>query len=271
MLLEPGGIDVFYIDESFDGKLHVVTAIAIPMLRPIDKQWVIAWPDHFEGAKRWRQRMRDKHHIPVAKELHASRLAAGGGNYLYGQKSFGRPKARGVFGAILRDVDFVPVGSVISAANRKGTSLYGQTELPAAIHALFQRMRRQCVDRKVNAITFFDEGNADYRMGYRRAQVYLPTGSMVGGWSGGSATQNLPLSMFFKDANEKRSRFCWFTQLADLIAFAVFSKVRSEFNELTDWQRDLGYANLYDELPTEIKNVRAQNKGPKDGIVRLWL
>ncbi len=84
-------------------------------------------------------------------------------------------------------------------------------------------------------MTFFDQGHQEYRQLYRMAQVHLPTGSMLGSW-GAKATKNMPLDMFVKDANEKNSKYCFFTQVADIIAYAAFLKIKGERNELADWQ-----------------------------------
>jgi hypothetical protein len=145
--------------------------------------------------------------------------------------------------------------------------LYGNERLEAALYALFQRMRRQCNARDVNAFVFFDQGHPEYRKLYRQAQVYLPTGSMLGGWPG--ATRNMPLDMFVKDANEKNSKHCQFTQLVDLIAYAAFLKIKGENGVLEPWQAQYSYGNIYDSIPVQYLNDRASFAPPRDGIVRL--
>jgi hypothetical protein len=57
MLLRPGGLDIFYIDESHDSKLYAVTAIAVPFLRNVDGSWRIVWPDQLLAAQTWRKRI----------------------------------------------------------------------------------------------------------------------------------------------------------------------------------------------------------------------
>ena len=75
--------------------------------------------------------------------------------------------------------------------------------------------------------------------------------------------------MFTKDANEKKSKYCYFTQLADLIAYAAFLKIKKENGNLTDWQVAFDLGSLYDHLPRDRVNTRASNRNPRDGIVRL--
>ena len=271
MRLRGGGIDIFYIDESNDAQTYIVTAVAIPFLRATEGVWQIVWPDYLEAAKDWRKRIRDQLDIPKTKELHAVKLASGRGRYIKGKYQFDRPKAGSAYRQILRLADFLPDASIITICSRRdGRPLYGMTRLEAALHALFQRMRRQCVSRITNALVFFDEGHDEYRKLYRRAQIYLPTGSQVigTGWGGGQSTTNYPLDMFTKDGNAKTSRHCLFTQLADLTAYAALLKVRAERNELTDWQERYSLGNVYDHLPTRQINHQATARYP-DGIVRL--
>jgi hypothetical protein len=270
MRLRDGGIDIFYIDESHDPAAYVITAVAIPFLRNVDGAWAIIWPDHLEAAKLWRRGLKANLGIPSTKELHGVKLASGRGRYKLGKFQFEKARASSVYRQILRSVNFVPESSVMSVAVFQGAkNLYGRTRLEAALYALLQRMRQQCVARKTNAIVFFDGGHPEYRKLYRQAQVFLPTGSRFGGWGNHLLSRNLPLDMFTKDGNEKISRHCHFTQAADLIAYAAFLKVKGEKRQLTDWQEKYNLATLYDELPLALKNVRASSRAPRDAIVRL--
>jgi uncharacterized protein DUF3800 len=239
MHLRSGGMDVFYIDESNDAQLYVVTAVAVPFLRATEGVWQIVWPDYLTAAVAWRRRINKELGVPTSKELHGVKLASGRGRYFKGKYQFERPKAGAVYRQILQFADFLPNASVITiSSKRDGRPLYGMTRLEAALHALFQRMRSQCNARDTNGFVFFDEGHDEYRRLYRRAQRYLPTGSRVAGlgWGGGQPTANYPLDMFTKDGNSKQSHHCHFTQLADLIAYSAFLKVKAERNESTDWQ-----------------------------------
>jgi hypothetical protein len=271
MRLRSGGIDIFYIDESNDSHIYVVTAATVPFLRETAGIWNIVWPDYLDAAKEWRRRVRDALDIPVSKELHGVKLASGRGRYLRGKYSFDRPKAGAAYREILRLADFLPDASIITVrAQRGGRALYGATRLEAALHALFQRMRSQCEARRTNGFVFFDEGHEEYRKLYRRAQRYLPTGSSIpgAGWGEGQTTRNIPLDMFTKDANNKISKHCHFTQLADLVAYAAFLKMKYEINGLAEWQARYSLGNVYDALPALKVNRRATPRYP-DGIVRL--
>src|ERR1700693_3009004 len=99
MNLRGGGIDIFYIDESNDAQIYVVTAVAIPFLRASKGLWQIVWPDYLEAAKGWRRKCRKQLGVPASKELHGLKLASGRGQYDRGKYRFSKPKA----GAVYRD------------------------------------------------------------------------------------------------------------------------------------------------------------------------
>jgi hypothetical protein len=208
MHLRPGGIDIYYIDESHDGHHYVVTAIRVPFLRNTEGTWHIVWPNHLETAKDWRKHIKDDLHIPRRKELHGVKLASGRGQFLHGRFNFKYKQAADVYSEILSSITFLPDEAIMSVAAPKHRYLYGHERLEAAMYALFQRMRRKSLADQTNAIAFFDQGHPEYRRLYRMAQVYLPTGSSIGRWPGGP-TANMPMDMFTKDANEKNSKYCY--------------------------------------------------------------
>lgn len=269
MHLRPGGLDIYYIDESHDRHHYVVTAVCIPFLRNLQGIWQIVWPGHLETAKWWRKRIKDELHIPRNKELHGVKLASARGQFLHGKHNFKHKQAAEAYRTILKTINFLPDGSVMSVAASRGRFLYGHDRLEAAMYALFHRMRRKCLADNTNAITFFDQGHPEYRRLYRMAQVHLPTGSASGAWESGLPTKNMPMNMFTKDANEKNSKFCYFTQAADLIAYSAFLKMKGEHGELTDWQAQHNLHHVYESLPKAVINTRVSSVMPRDGIVRL--
>lgn len=258
--MRSGGIDIFYIDESNDKTLFAVTAIAIPFMRFVNERWEIVWPNYLTGAKAWRGAIADELKIPRTKELHAWKLVSARGNYLYGSRQLKKANAMTTYRRILSLADFVPDESVITVVGSRGPQMYGHERLERVMYALFQRMRRQCVERKCNAMAYFDQGHNEYRKLYRKAQLHLLTGSRFG------APRNLPLDMFVKDGNEKNSKHCLFTQLADLISYAALARVRHEKGVMEQTQQDIGLQYLYDGLPKRVKNLKA---GGADGIVRI--
>ena len=91
MRLPAGGIDIFYIDESTDRELLVMSAVTIPFLRLIEGTWNVVWEDHLNNIREWRRRLSRDHGIPVRKELKGGKLASGRGRYLLGQHQLQRP------------------------------------------------------------------------------------------------------------------------------------------------------------------------------------
>lgn len=266
MLLKPGGIDIYYIDESHDSHRFVLTSVRTPFLRNVDGAWHIVWDAHLKLAKQWRKDIKTNLNIPTTKELHGTKLASCRGNFLHGKYNFKHKQAFLAYQQILMNMHMVPDGGIMCATAGRGRSLYGRERLEAAMYALFQRMRRDCIANQTNAFVFFDQGHPEYRRLYRMAQVYLPTGSSLGGWKGGRSA-NLPLDMFVKDGNEKNSALCYFTQCADLVAYAAFLKMKGEDGRLTTWQAAHSFETLFSSIPLVKIN---QNVSPsRDGIVRL--
>jgi Protein of unknown function (DUF3800) len=263
MQLKPGGIDIYYIDESHDTKIYLVTAIRVPFMRNIEGIWTITWQSHLEAAKQWRKVIREADGVPAQKELHGVKLASGRGNYNRGKHNFNMSKAGAVYRRCLAAMNFVPSESVMSAVATRDANLYGHARLEAALLALFQRIRRQCSSADRNALMFFDQGHPEYRKLYRASCVHLPTGRRDG------PMVNLPLDMFVKDGNEKNSKHCHFTQAADLIAYSAFLKIKGERGSLTPDQELYSQNNIYDALPQNLPNRRVSGRAPQDGIVRL--
>jgi len=263
------GIDVFYLDESGDSQLFVLTGVTIPLLRPTDTGvWRFVWDDYLDLYKTFRASLRAVHGISVRKELHASKLASGRGRYGRHGQQLGPVAGSAIFRWILQRLDqFLPPSSVITVTATPTSNLYGATRLEACLHALFQRMEKACVANRTSAMTFFDQGHAENLAIYRRARVYLPTGSMFGGWFGGK-TKNIPMKHFFKDANFKDSKHSLFIQAADLIAYAAKLREKAPLGALTAWQAAAGLGNAYDDIPMAVLNLKASGKDPK-GVVRL--
>ena len=79
----------------------------------------------------------------------------------------------------------------------------------------------------------------------------------------------MPMDMFTKDANEKISKHCYFTQAADLIAYAAFLKIKGEHGQLTAWQSQYRFNEIYNSIPNGKLNINVSRQPPRDGIVRL--
>lgn len=270
ILLPRGGMDVWYVDESMERDLFVVSAVSVPFMRPATTPggWSVVWEDHFLAAREWRSRIRRVHGVPARKELHAWKLLSGRGNYRRGRERFGKRAAAAVFRWMLSELTFLQDASIITVAGFGSPKLYGFTRHEAVLYALLQRMQRAARGTDRLGFTFFDQGRGEYRKLYRKARVHLPTGSSQGAWEEGAASKNIPMNLFVKDGNFKDSKHSLFTQIADLLCYAAFLKAKALQGRLTDWQAAFGLGTAYDSVPTRVLNTYASRKDPQ-GIV--WL
>ncbi|HLY38564.1 MAG TPA: DUF3800 domain-containing protein [Candidatus Binatia bacterium] len=265
MLLQPGGIDVWYVDESSDDRYVAVSAISVPFLRcGEDGQWRVVWGDEFKKVQAFRLSLRAKHGVPVRKELHALNLASGRGSYRgKGRPRFGKRAGAAVYLWALQNFDFLQFASIISVVAQRGKTLYGYGKLEGVMYALFQRMQRQSEVTRRAGFTFFDEGHAEFRKLYRRARIHLPTGSSQGGWPGGQLTMNKPMVNFVKDGNTQDSSHSLYVQIVDLIAYAALLRIRRRYGGLTPWQIRFGLDDAYDAIPIQVCNLNAARGEPR--------
>jgi hypothetical protein len=268
MDLLPGGIDIFYIDESAKHPLYAASAVAVPLLREVDGAWKFVWQDYLSAAINWRRNLSRIHKIRFRKELHAYELLKAQGRYLKTWQNLRPDEAVSVYTEALATLSFLPNESIISAYATEQSTFAGQSGMGACLLALFQRMRSQCLARKTNALIFFDEGHREYITAFRKAQAYLPTGSALGGWGRGQITKNMHLSMFPMDANIKQSDLSYFVQMADLVAYAARMKIESERDELAQKRVRRGHHKIYDAIPANTVNLRASRRR-EDGIAKI--
>jgi hypothetical protein len=261
------GLCTLYADESDDKYIYTISCIAVPTLvsRPLGLR--IEWDRYLDGAKAWRRNLRNQFGVPVRKELKGSRLATGHNSYgPHGSRVSGE-LARGIYQSALATLTFLPLGSIFSVYAVRGAELYGHRKTEAALYALFQRMRSHCNAWKCNALLFFDEGHDEYRTMYRKACVYLPTGSKQGRWEDGKPTKDLRFDTAIKDANFKNSKTSHFIQIADLVAYATLQKARKELGRLSDREVGWRWGDIHDAIPREHLNLDVSDR--KDGIVAL--
>lgn len=268
MELGSGGIDIFYIDESMDSDVFAMSAVAIPFLRNVEGTWTIVWNDHHTKIQDWRKRAKRHLRIPATKELKGSILSAGRSRYKDGKHQFSLEEANYAYRRLLHSLNFLPNASIISVSGTRSSNLYGHTKLEALLYALLQRMQKACSVNDRAGLVFFDEGHGEYRTLYRKAQVYLPTGSSLGGWEAGEFSKNVPLDNFTKDGNTKDSRYSNYIQLADLICYSAFLKRKAEISTLTPRQERFNLGSLYDSIPMQVLNTKANMKDLQ-GFVRL--
>ncbi|MDE3081119.1 MAG: DUF3800 domain-containing protein, partial [Paracoccaceae bacterium] len=252
--------------------LAFVCVPAATIIEP-EKEWHTpklsrSWDEHFTAAVRWRKYLRDKHGIPIAKELKGRKLAKGENRYKEGKLPLYGPPAIQAYKDALKQLSFLPNRSIFSICATRGYQLYGHDKLEACLNAAFQRIETQNKLTGQTSLLMFDEGHGEYRTLFRKACRYLPTGSRTGSWADGRSTANKPLSTTIEDVNFKDSRQSHFIQIADMIAYATLLKVKSERGALTDKEKRLHLGTLHDAIPRNLLNTRVETGG-RDGIKRL--
>jgi hypothetical protein len=266
--LRPEGLDIFYIDESVGNGHFISTAVRIPFLRPSDPGWSIVWEDHLDKAEAWRRALSKNHHIKFREELHAHKLLKSAGCYHKSGRNLSHSEAFNVYKDALATLTFLDPGSILTTHATTRSSLYGTQGFEAGIVTLLQRMRSQCDAENRNGMVFFDEGHDEYINMYRRAVRHLQTGSAHGIWGHGGASKNIPLAMFTKDANIKRSHYSYFIQAADLVAYSALQKVKQEVGILNAKRVQRLHHTLYDAIPKASINL-AVTRRRQDGIAPI--
>lgn len=198
MLLPKNGLDVWYVDESGDEDIFVITGIAIPLLRPREEWLATVWEDYLQATKEFRRNLSRTHAIPASKELHAFKFVAGRGRFHKDDSQrFSRRACASIFRWMLSELTFLPKSSIVTvvAPTRKAAGLPKPEKIEGqdrryqpwerALNALFQRMERASKATQTSGITFFDGTQDGYLRLYRKARRFLPTPSAYGHWAGG--------------------------------------------------------------------------------------
>lgn len=268
-------LSTIYADESDDQQRFVLAFVRVPTASiklPTSEFDTEAlkdeWDKYFQKVKLWRKMLKDKHSIPVNKELKGSKLATGRNRYKGGKEPLYGAAAWTAYWDALKGLEFLPDRSIFSIYATREAGLYGHRKLEASLYAAFQRIEKQNSADKERSLLFFDEGHGEYRVLYRKACVHLPTGSRLGGWASGSAAKNIPMSSTIEDANFKDSKQSHFIQIADLVAYATLLKARHECEALSERQSRNELYKFHDAIPKNVLNTRVVTGGT-DGIVRL--
>lgn len=216
-VLPPGGMDIFYLDESAGDGIFVMASVRVPMVRARDDRFWVVWPEYHELAQEWRRSLSRDHHIKFRPELHSSDLLAGKGLLHKSGRTLHKDEAAALFASALQRLNFLPEASILVSSATQNSSLFGEVKMQAALLAMLQRLGTQTAHEQTGGMVFFDEGHAEYSKLYRKSLAYMPVGSSRGGWADG-ASKNKPLSRFIEDGNQKRSDGSFFLQVADLSA-----------------------------------------------------
>lgn len=266
--INSSAIDIFYIDESEGDGIFTVCSLQIPFLDFSGERIQYVWQDYFDAALAWRKNLSRNFNIRFREELHASKLICSKGLFHKSGRNLLPDEALATYTGALTSMTFLPERCLMTAFATQGSNLYGATTIKAALIGLLQRIRTKCDVERKHGLIFFDDGHREYVKFYRQASKYLPTGSRFGQWKTGRSTENMPLNMFLKDGNQKISEFSYFLQIADLVGYSAFLKIKNERGHLQAKRIARGHHSLYDAIPRALINLRATARR-KDGIVQI--
>lgn len=247
------GVEIAYIDESFDSEVFAMSALTIP---------THAWKDAFEHLKAYRKHLKQKHGIFTSKEFHATEFVAGRGRIApaaipKGLRAF-------IFTESMQLISSLPGARLISGAWKKtGIS---QNDIHAKAFARVQeRLQKRCATEDLQMILVIDAcKEQELTRLARRTRLWNPVGSAYGLWEDGSTFKNIPNDRLIEDPIFKRSDQSYFLQAVD---FAVFALLKSEVQptpRVTKYKIDRAFDNL-----AGICAKEASRKDPRKlGIVR---
>lgn len=274
---------LFYVDESYDQRKFCLSAIGI---RHSD------WRECFNRVRQHRQLLKQDFGIYLRKEIHAHEFVSGRGRI--SDKVVGKHERSRIFHQLLSTVSALPKVMIINVC----LDVSGRTDPQLdAWNRLLNRIERTIVENenrelrirkdliskirqndedviyalneKINdysprAIIFADEGREqDITKAMRKMSVFNPVPSQFGHWSGGRATQNIPVQKIIEDPVFKKSHQSFFIQLADCVAYSLLKREV----EPTPNIKKYGINKMFEEC---LAGACFRKASPKDplGIVR---
>jgi hypothetical protein len=245
--------EIAYIDESYDDRVFVMSALVIP-----DHSWRAS----FTHIQNYRRYLKQKYGIFTSKEFHATDFVAGRGRIAP------KPVPKGlrafIFKEYLQIHTALPGAAVISGAWAiEGTSL--RDVHAKAFSRIQERLQRRCVAQDSQMIAVVDEGRAvELQKVARRSKIWNPVGSQFGAWEDGSTFKNIPNERLIEDPIFKSSQQAYFLQSADFIAYALLKSEVPPTPHVAKYKLEEAY-----DLLEPICVKAASKKDPRGlGIVR---
>lgn len=245
--------EIAYIDESYDDKMFVMSALIIP-----DHSWRSA----FTHLHNYRRYLKARYGIFTSKEFHATEFVAGRGRIA--PQSVPKGLRAFIFREYLQVHAELPGAAVISGCwNREGSSL-GDVHMKA-FSRIQERLQRRSVAQNSQMLMVVDEGRAvELQRIARRSKVWNPIGSMFGAWEDGSSFKNIPNDRLIEDPVFKSSQQSYFLQSADFIAYALLKSEVPPTPHVAKYQLN----DMYKLLEPICAKVASSKDPRKLGIVR---
>jgi hypothetical protein len=247
------GTEIAYLDESYDERAFVMSALVIP---------VHLWRDGFLRLKAYRKDLKDRHGIFTSKELHATEFVAGRGRIAP------EPVPKGLraflFRQTVRVIASLPEAAVISGCWPRAGATLNEVHCKA-FSRIQERLQTRAVRRDGHMLMVVDEGKEEeLRRIARRSKEWNPVGSSYGSWEDGSSYKNIPNDRLIEDPIFKRSDQSYFLQAVDFVAFSLLKGEVPPTPRIVKY----GLTNVYEELEP-ILAKEASRKDPRGlGIVR---
>lgn len=246
-----------YVDESGDpGKRKGATRTYTLGCVLVDAD---QWPKAFEDFLKFRRELRDEFKIRTSDEIKANYLLHDGGNV--GKLGLSFDQKREIYQRHMHLVQTLRA-QAFAVLIDKQLPKYRRAEPRAIVEVawfyLAQRLERACRGGLISLMVIHDEGdNAEVRRCLRRARRNLWTQEHYGG-----AYRRLPGLPLVDDPVPRQSHHSYFTQMADLVAYAAYSWV------FPPGQSRVCTEAMWPELGDAIRRKVNDRFGPGDGVVR---
>ena len=211
---------LYYIDESEGPRYYVRAALGVDAER---------WNDLSHEIHAWRIELRDRHGIPIERELHACDLLAGRGKLARSGNADRRlspEQGAEVFTEGLRRIENAArnIGGVevINVCLRK-PDVRGYEHV--SLDRLLNRINTSVSSANRHAFLIFDEGREQMvAQLYRRLRGRNHVPSRYDAWEDGERTKDIPIERIIGGPAFRDSASDCLLQMADLIAHALLKQ-----------------------------------------------
>lgn len=224
-----------------------------------------AWPQAFNRLIDFRRRVKVRFAIPMSAEVKASYLISGRGDL--GGLVPAPAERRLIYRAHLHQLPTLPAEAfAIVLAKDRHTDSAGHFKLSHSAvmtlvwDTLLQRLSNASEQYDTPVGIFHDEGeDGTIRRLVRRSRRYLTAGSLHG-----VGQVDIPLTRLVDDPTPRRSHQSYFTQLADLVAYAAFRSVKPPGRRIAEVCPEA----MWDEIGVATrKEVNSRRPRAAPGIV----
>ena len=203
---------LYYLDESYDSAVFVLTAIRIKT-----EQWGKA----FEMTKEFRRSLNAKFGLYVSKELHATDFVRGGGRY--SPKDIGKFQRAQIFKELLQFITTIPGIEIMNV--RIAVPNCPVDPHLRAFERLLNRIEKSLAEYQTEGLLILDDGKEGMlrKTARQMARInYIP--SKFGAWDNGKTAKNIKLERLIEDPLFKSSHSSYFLQLADAVAYSLLKR-----------------------------------------------